>query len=91
MLQRGGDGGADFGMVMAMQRRAPRADKVDELAIVRGGQRRAAGGFDEKGGAADGAEGADGGVDAARDELEGAGEELIGDGHENIGLTAKER
>lgn len=78
MLERGGDGGFDARVIVPVNRRPPRADEVDELAVVGRDERGATRGLHEKRRAADGAEGADGRVDTAGDELEGAGEEGVG-------------
>ena len=76
-LKRGGDGGFNARVVVAVDRGPPGADEVDELAVVGGDERRAAGGLHVKWRTSDRAEGADWGVDAAGDELERAGEKFI--------------
>ena len=74
-------------MIVPVDRRAPRADEVDQLAIVGGDERRAACSLDEKRRATDGAESADRGIYAAWDELEGAGKQLIRIHLEKVGGT----
>ena len=73
----GCDGGFNARVVMAVDRRPPRADEINQFAIVGGDERRPTGGLHVKWRTSDRAEGADWGVDATGDELERAGEKLI--------------
>ena len=71
-------GGADGGVIMAMDCWAPGANEVYKLDAIGGVEERAIGTGGKEGGAADATEGADGGIYAARDALEGAVEKLLG-------------
>ena len=48
VFKGGGDGGFDDRVVVTVNRWTPRADKIDEFAIVGGDQRRAVGGLNEE-------------------------------------------
>ena len=76
-LKRSGDGGFNARVVVAVDRGPPRADEINQFAVVGGDERRAMGGLYVKWRTSDRAEGADWGVDATGDELERAGEKLI--------------
>jgi hypothetical protein len=88
VFERGGNGGLDARVIVAMDGWAPGADEVDQLTVIGGDEGRPARGFHEERRATNGAERADGGVHAARDELERAGEELVGSGGRH-GLNQK--
>ena len=85
VFKGGGDGGFDNRVIVTVNRGAPRADKIDEFAIVGGNQRRAVGGLDEERRTTDGAEGPNGRIHPAGNEATSAGEEGIGDGIEHGG------
>jgi hypothetical protein len=79
VIKGGGDGGFDDRVVVTVNRGTPRADKVDELAIVGGNQRGAVCGLNEERRTADGAEGPNRRIHTAGNEAKGAGEQSVGD------------
>ena len=83
VLEGGGDGGFDNRVIVTVNRGAPRADKIDEFAIVGGDQRRAVGGLDKERRTTDGAKGPNGRIHTTRNEAASTGEEGIGHGIEH--------
>ena len=83
VLKGGGDGGFDNRVIVTVNRGAPRADKIDEFAIVGGHQGCTVGGLYEERRTSDSAEGPNGRIHTARNEAASTGEEGIGHGIEH--------
>ena len=80
-LERRGDRGFDARVVVPVNGGAPRADEINQLAIVGRRERSALRRLDVKRRAADGAKSTDRGIDSAGNEFESAIEERFGNGH----------